>query len=58
MGDSVLLAEEIIKKSERILHDLSESCSRIIFRHDPPKEQDKLDQFIKYEMIFNVNIAY
>jgi hypothetical protein len=55
MGDSVLCAEELIQKCERLLHGLSESCNLIVFRHEPPKEQDKYDQYMKHEAIFNVN---
>ena len=45
----VLNAEENLKKGERALFQIVQLSTKIISRHEPAKEQSKIDKYMKYE---------
>lgn len=51
-GDAVLISEDNLKRCERLMYSMSQTCGIINARHDIPK--DKLDDCMRYEHIYKV----
>jgi hypothetical protein len=50
-GDAVLSSEENLKKGERCLFLIVQLSTKIINRHEPAKEQEKIDKYMRYETL-------
>ncbi len=48
-GDVVLNSEENLKKGERSLYQIVQLSNKIVSRHEPAKEQSKIDKYMRYE---------
>ena len=56
-GDTVLLAEEMLKQEERHLYNIVKISNKLISRHPPPEnDQVKRDQYMKYEKLDVVSL--
>jgi hypothetical protein len=55
-GDAVLISEDKLKKGERIVYTLVQISNTIINRHEPSKDLKKMDEYMRYEQIQQVNI--
>ena len=53
-GDVVLISDEKIKKAERTIYQLIQMCNKITSRHQPSKDKEKLEKYMKYEKLQNV----
>jgi hypothetical protein len=50
-GEAAIMSEDKIKKGDNYLNTMLQICSKLRLRHNPAKEQSKLDQLNKYEKI-------
>jgi hypothetical protein len=56
-GDTVLLAEEMLKQEERHLYNIVKISNKLISRHPPASNDEaKRDQYMKYEKLDVVNL--
>lgn len=53
-GDAVLTSEENLKKAERCLFQIVQLSNKIINRHEPAKEQEKVDKYMRHESLQTV----
>ena len=56
-GDSVLLAEEMLKQEERHLYNIVKISNKLTSRHPPASNDEvKRDQYMKYEKLDVVSL--
>jgi hypothetical protein len=50
-GEAAIMSEDKIKKGDNYLNTMLQMCTKLRLRHNPAKEQSKLDQLNKYDKI-------